>query len=47
VDLVGVQNWFENVDGRGQQWRAHEYTSWGKPTTFVLLENLLDPKKRP
>lgn len=34
MELVGVQNWFENVDGKGQEWRPHEYTSWGKPGTF-------------
>ena len=34
VDLVGVQHWFENVDGQGQQWRPHEYTSWGKPGMY-------------
>jgi hypothetical protein len=34
VDLVSVQNWFENVDGKGQEWRAHEYTNWGKPGMY-------------
>ena len=31
MDIVGVQYWFENVHGKGKQWRPHEYTSWGKP----------------
>jgi hypothetical protein len=30
MDIVGVQLWFENVDGKGKQWRSHEYTTWGK-----------------
>ena len=34
MDVVGVQYWFENVDGRGQQWRPHEYTTWGKIGLF-------------
>jgi len=34
VDVVGVQSWFENVDGKGRQWRPREYTAWGKPGTF-------------
>jgi hypothetical protein len=34
VDLVGVQYWFENVDGKGKVWRPHEYTTWGKPGIY-------------
>jgi hypothetical protein len=34
MDIVGVQSWFENVDGKGQQWRPHEYTTWGKPGLY-------------
>jgi len=34
IDVVGVQLWFENVDGKGQQWRPHEYTTWGKPGIY-------------
>jgi len=34
MDVVGVQYWFENADGRGQEWRSHEYTTWGKIGLF-------------
>ena len=34
LDIVGVQLWFENVDGKGKEWRPREYAAWGKMGLF-------------
>jgi hypothetical protein len=29
TDIVGVKKWYENVDGKGKEWKPHTYTTWG------------------